>query len=312
MTRKFTRREFVRIAAAGGVLAASTPSKMLAAIETVEPAAAADIAAVKGPAALAVRAAVDAFGGMGAFVKPGARVVLKPNMGFPTPPARGATTSPVVIAETAKMCAEVGAKSILIIDHPVRKATVCLELNGIRDACAGIPKTRVIAVDRKEFFEEIEIPDGKVLSKAKVLGEVIRADTFINIPIAKSHSGTNVSFGLKNLMGVIWNRWSFHSLYNLSEAIADLATVVRAHLTIVDATMALLNGGPQGPGDIEATNTVVAGVDPLAVDAFTVGLAQWYGKQWRAQDIKHLAAASERGIGEIDISALRIKQIDRS
>lgn len=310
MKGKLTRREFVRIAAAGGLLAASTPSQLLAALETAEPAA--DIAAVKGPAALSVRAAVDAVGGMGAFVKPGSRVVLKPNMGFPTPPDQGATTNPVVVAETAKMCAEAGAASILIIDHPVRKASVCLELNGIRDACAGLPKTRVVAVDRKEFFEEIEIPGGKVLHKAEVISEVLRADAFINMPIAKSHSGANVSFGLKNLMGVVWNRKVFHFPLNLSEAIADLATALRAHLTIVDASRTLLDGGPQGPGTVEAADTIVAGIDPLAVDAFTVGLAQWYGKTWRPQDIKHLAAAAERGIGKIDIGPLRIKQIDRS
>jgi len=128
----------------------------------------------------------------------------------------------------------------------------------------------------------------------------------ISLPQAKSHSNTGISMGIKGLMGLIWDRWSFHSRYNINEALADLATVLRPKLTILDATRALTTGGPGGPGEVVKPNLVVAGADPVAVDAFGVGVAPWYGQQFKGRQVEHLAAASQRGLGKIDVEGLNI------
>src|SRR4030043_1007403 len=95
--------------------------------------------------------------------------------------------------------------------------------------------------------------------------DVLDDSVLINIPVAKSHSTTGVSLGMKGLMGLIWERESFHSQFNINQALADLATVIKPRLTILDATRALVSGGPGGPGEVRKTNLVIAGVEPRAV-----------------------------------------------
>jgi uncharacterized protein (DUF362 family) len=112
--------------------------------------------------------------------------------------------------------------------------------------------------------------------------------------------------GIKGLMGLIWDRWSFHSRYNINLALADLATVIRPQLTILDATRALVTGGPGGPGEVSKPNLVIAGIDPVAVDAYGVTVAPWYGQQFKGRQVEHLLTAHQRGLGKIDLDQLRI------
>jgi uncharacterized protein (DUF362 family) len=128
----------------------------------------------------------------------------------------------------------------------------------------------------------------------------------ICLPQAKSHSNTGISMGVKGLMGLIWDRWSFHSKYNINHALADLATVIRPKLTVLDATRALTTGGPGGPGEVVKPNLVIAGTDPIAVDSFGVSVAPWYGQPFKGRQVEHLLAASQRGLGKIDLEQLNI------
>jgi uncharacterized protein (DUF362 family) len=107
-------------------------------------------------------------------------------------------------------------------------------------------------------------------------------------------------------MGLIWDRESFHSQFDISQGIADLATVIRPRLTVLDASRALASGGPAGPGDVKKLNLVVAGVDPVAVDAYGVGIVPWYGKSFKGRQVEHLLAAHQRGLGKIDVDRMNI------
>ncbi|MBM3323986.1 DUF362 domain-containing protein, partial [candidate division WOR-3 bacterium] len=127
-------------------------------------------------------------------------------------------------------------------------------------------------------------------------------------PTAKSHSATGVSLGMKNLMGLIWDRGSLHSL-NLHQCIADLATVMKPHLVIVDATRALTSGGPGGPGKTVQLNTVVAGTDPVAVDSYAVGITQWYSKSFTGKGVKYIVAAAAHQLGEIDPAKMDVREV---
>jgi len=127
------------------------------------------------------------------------------------------------------------------------------------------------------------------------------------MPTAKTHSATGVSLGIKGLMGLIWDRGHLHRV-NLHRAIAELATVIKPGLTVVDATRALTSGGPGGPGKTVTLNKVVAGTDLVAVDSYTVGLAQWYKKSWTGNQVKYIRAAADLGLGEINTSNMQIKE----
>ena len=93
-----------------------------------------DIVVASGGPGPATRAAVNAFGGMGSFVKKGDKVVIKPNMSFPNPPDWGSTTHPDVVRELTMMCVEAGASSVLVLDNPLRSAELCLVRSGVRKA----------------------------------------------------------------------------------------------------------------------------------------------------------------------------------
>ncbi len=253
---------------------------------------------ISGEPAAATRKALEAMGGISRFVKKGQRVVIKPNMSFAKTPDFAATTHPLVVAAVARACIEAGAGEVLVLDHTLQRAELCLERAGIREACRGIPGAHVLAVQDRKFFQEIKVPQGKVLERVEVLKDLLDNAVLINVPVAKSHSATGVSLGLKGLMGLIWDRESFHSQFNINEGIADLATVIRPRLTVLDATRALVSGGPGGPGEVRKPNLVIAGTDPVAVDSYGVGIVPWYGQSFKGRQVEHLLTAHQRGAGE--------------
>ena len=298
--RMITRRKFLKTAATGMALGLVGRPSFLEAKEDY------DLVAISGEPVAATRKALEAMGGISRFVKKGQRVVLKPNMSFSRTPDFSATTHPLVVATAAQACIEAGAQQVLILDHTLQRAEFCLERTGIRDACKNIPGVHVLALQEKKFFHEIKVPQGKVLERVEVMKEILDSQVLINIPVAKSHSATGVSLGMKGLMGMIWDRESFHSQYNINQAIADLATVIKPQLTILDATRALASGGPGGPGEVKKPNLVIAGIDPVAVDSYGVTVVPWYGQNFKGRQVEHLLVAHQRGLGKIDIDQLKI------
>ncbi len=295
-----TRRKFLKTAAAGIALGLAGRPSFLEAKEEY------DLVVISGEPVAATRKALEAMGGISRFVKKGQRIILKPNMSFSRTPEFSATTHPLVVATVAQACIEAGAQQVLVLDHTLQRAELCLERAGIREACKNIPGVHVLALQERKFFQEIKIPQGKVLERVEVMKELLDNPVLINIPVAKSHSATGVSFGIKGLMGLIWDRESFHSRYNINQAVADLATVIKPQLTILDATRALASGGPGGPGEVKKPNLIIAGIDPVAVDSYGVSIVPWYGQNFKGRQVEHLLIAHQRGLGKIDIDQLKI------
>ncbi len=265
-----------------------------------------DLAVVSGEPVAATKKALEALGGISRFVKKGQRVILKPNMSFARTPDFGATTHPLVVATVAQACIEAGAQQVLVLDHTLQRAELCLERAGIRETCKNLSGVHVLTLQERKFYREIKIPRGKVLESVEVIKEVLDNSILINIPVAKSHSATGVSLGIKGLMGLIWDRESFHSRYNINQALSDLATIIKPELTILDASRALTSGGPGGPGEVKKPNLIIAGVDPVAVDSYGVSVVPWYGQNFKGRQVEHLLVAHQRGLGKIDIEQLKI------
>ncbi len=297
---RISRRAFLKTAAAGLALSLAGKPGFLAAKE--QP----DLVVMAGDPATATKAALEAMGGISRFVPKGKQVVLKPNMSFSNPPDWGSTTHPLVVATVAQACIDAGAQRVMVLDYPLRPAELCLKRSGIQEACKSIKGVYVLALNDRKFFREIKVPQGKVLDRVEIIKEVLDSDVLINLPQAKTHSATGVSLGIKNLMGLIWDRYSFHSRYNINQALADLATVIKPQLTILDATRALVSGGPGGPGEVQKPNLIIAGIDPVAVDSYGVSVAPWYGQNFRGRQVEHLLVAHQRGLGQIDLDQLRI------
>lgn len=268
-----------------------------------------DLAVAKGGPAAATRAAVEQLGGMRSFVKPGQRVVIKPNMSFAAPPERATNTHPEVVRALVEMCREAGADVIRVLDHPLNELEACLQQSGIRDACEGVGSGIVQGATAEHLFEEADIPQGQSMRSNKFIKDVLRADVLIAAPVAKHHGSTGVSLSMKGMMGLIFNRSVMHWRYDLHTSIVDLCTKLKADLAVIDATRALTTDGPFGPGRVEKYDTVVASRDMAAADAYVVEMVRWYGKQLRADQVKHLKIAGERGFGRIDVENLRVARV---
>ncbi len=295
-----TRRDFLKTASTG--LAVGLVGRAMPAMAAPDY----DLAVVSGDASAATRKAIEALGGMSRFVQKGQRVAIKPNMSFASGPDRASNTSPQVVETVARACMEAGADRVMILDYPLQTADACLQRSGIADACRRIKGVHVQMFTERKFFREVKVSGGKALRTVDVLTDVLDSDVFICVPQAKSHSTTGISMGIKGLMGVIWDRWSFHIRYNINDALADLATILRPQLTVLDATRALLTGGPGGPGEVVKPNLVIAGTDPVAVDSYGVSVAPWYGQRFQGRQVEHLLAAHQRGLGAIDVASLRV------
>jgi uncharacterized protein (DUF362 family) len=299
------RRDFIK--AGLGIAAASMLPRALFGAEP-EKVTGPAIAVARGTKSKLAKGALDLLGGMGKFVKPGDKVCIKPNISFAANSECGATTSVEIVRRVVQLCLEAGAARVVIFDHTIQEAALCVERSGINAAVVDKEKVSLLTLTKERQFADTPIPGGKELKSAKVAKLVLESDKFINLPTAKSHSATGVSLGVKGLMGLIWDRGSLHQM-NLHQAIADLASVVKPDLTIVDATRALTSGGPGGPGKTVVLNTVIAGIDRVAVDSYTVGITQWYNKSFAGKSVKHIVAAAEMGLGEIDTAKMDIKQV---
>jgi len=297
-----SRRDFLKTgsAAAAGAALASVP---VLAQDNKKPL----VAVAKGKPEELVKKAVDALGGMKKFVKLGDRVVLKANMGFPNPPEWGTTTHPEIVKATAQLCLDAGAQRVIVIDHPLRDGKVCKEKSGIGAAVESLKGVVVALLEDQKFYQDTPIPNGKQLKTTAIAKEVLRANCLINVPTAKSHDATGVSLGIKNLMGLVWDRQFMHEQVELNQAIADLLLVIKPTLTIVNAVYALVTNGPSGPGKTDELNTVVASADPVAADSYTVGIARWYNKEFKGNQVKHIKNAYAMGLGEIDVEKMDVK-----
>ncbi|MFO7597356.1 MAG: DUF362 domain-containing protein [Desulfocurvibacter africanus] len=302
------RRDFLKYQLHGALWLAAGASGLVSA-ESLFAETAPDVAVVKGAPGAATRAAVELLGGMKAFVKPGQRVVIKPNMSFPHPVERGSNTHPEVVTTLAAMCKEAGASRVLVLDHPLSSAERCLEQSGIREACQAIEDDMVHAFTSPSFYREADIPKGEDMKRNQVMRDVLEADVLIAAPTAKSHSSAGVSLSLKGMMGLILDRGVMHGRHELDEAIVDLASLLKADLTVIDSSYVLTTGGPSGPGKVVKADTVIASRDMVAADATCVASFEWYGRTFKPQQVNHIRRAAERGLGRLDIEKLRTRTL---
>jgi uncharacterized protein (DUF362 family) len=311
MSNKPDRREFLRtgLIASAAMLSAG-PATLLSALEA-RAAELPDLAIAYGrdPAKMA-RTAVDAVGGMKRFVKAGNKVVIKPNMSFASGPKSAANTDPAIVEEVARMAFEAGASRISVLDNVLHTPNECLSLSKIPEFCSRVANTTVHNVQAKRMFKEAPVPHGKQLKSMEIMAEVLDADVLIAVPVGKSHSSSGVSLSMKGMMGLIYDRRSFHSRYDLHDAIVDMCFVLKPALVVVDGTRILSSGGPGGPGKVIPLNLVIASPDMVAADAQMVALGTWYDRKLEPHQVRHIRNATERKLGRSDLQNMNIKKIE--
>ncbi|MCP4021758.1 MAG: DUF362 domain-containing protein [Desulfobacteraceae bacterium] len=308
MNKKLSRRDFLKFQAGSGLVLAGAASTLFLpqlGLASATP----DIGVVKGGAEAATRAAVEMIGGIKSVVKKGQRVLIKPNMSFPKTPEQASNTHPDVVKTVAAMCKEAGASKIMVLDHTLAPGKMCIKTSGIGPACDTIDKNMTYVINNPSFYKEVDISKAKSLTRTDVAKEFLKADVLIAVPKAKSHSATGVSLSMKGMMGLIYDRTIMHRM-DLNETIVDLATLLKADLTVVDGTSVLSTGGPGGPGKVIKKDTIIASKDMVAADAYAVAAFEWYGKKFKPTQVKHIRLAHERGLGRADIENLMVKTIN--
>jgi uncharacterized protein (DUF362 family) len=250
-----------------------------------------------------VRTAVESLGGMSQFVKKGDRVVVKPNIGWDRNPAQAANTHPEVVKAVVQLALDAGAKEVLVFDRTCNEERRCYENSGIKPTLDSMKSGQVSCdfVDMKRFVP-VNIDKGKSIKKWGLYKDAIDADCYINVPVAKNHALAILTMGLKNVMGVMGgNRGEIHR--KLGDSIADLNTVIRPKLTIIDATRILLKNGPQGGDlkDVRVLDTVIASSDTVAADAYATTLFNI-----KPEEIPSTVAAHELGLGQMNLSKVNI------
>ena len=250
----------------------------------------------------ATREAVVALGGMGKFVGKKDIVVVKPNIAWNRTPAQAANTNPYVVETIVEMCREAGAKKVKVLDYTINPARITYSRSGIKDAVKRA-KGSMEYTDRRKFKGKA-IPRGEILKSWPIYEEALDADVFINLPIAKHHSLTKLSLGIKNIMGLILNREDVHT--RIDQKLADLSTILKPDLIVMDAYRILTKHGPNGgtARDVKLAGQVIAGTDPVAVDSYASTLFGLKG-----EDIGYIRAAHEMGLGEIDLGKVAVQNI---
>jgi uncharacterized protein (DUF362 family) len=157
----------------------------------------------------------------------------------------------------------------------------------------------------KPKYSSVDIPEGREINSVEIYPDILEADLLINVPIAKSHDATRLTLGAKNLMGVILDRGMIH--FNLKQRIADLASLVRPALTVVDAVRILTAHGPTGGDlrDVKQMDMVIASRDIVAADAYAATLFGLSGA-----DIGYIKAGADMGLGTMDLTGLDIREIN--
>jgi uncharacterized protein (DUF362 family) len=248
-------------------------------------------------------AALEAMGGIGAFIAVGDTVVIKPNIGWDRRPEQAANTNPDIVAEVVRQCIAAGAEKVVVTDVSCNDANRCFNRSGI--AASAREAGAEVLLPEEARFRETNMGGG-MLGNQMVFDVYLKADKFINIPIAKHHSLTRVTLGMKNLYGILGgNRSRLHQ--EIDHSIADLGNFLRPTLVILDAWRVLLRNGPQGGSlaDVEERQMLVVSNDQVALDA--CGGELFF--DLTPEDMPWLGLAESLGLGTTSWRDLPVEEI---
>lgn len=310
MKNRIDRREFIKQSTALGITALAGVTSLPKILAASRLPSGIDISIVNGNQYFEnTIKAVEQLGGISKFVWKKSNVGLLINSPWNKP---GTFTNPDVALAVLKMCLDAGAKTIYSIEDASSGYWK-------RSKLYGQFQKEIDAIQSDTDKTTVEISKGKTLKEAKISKILLNCDVLINIPIVKNHEGTRFTANLKNMMGACagsTNRY-FHqgsgkggifSYYSdpdfLSQCIADVNLIRKPDLCIVDATEFVTTNGPGGPGEIKKAYKVVAGANPVSVDAYCATLLGLI-----SADVSMIRYASEHDLGEIDLKKLTVKEI---
>ena len=239
-----------------------------------------------------VRAAMAALGGMERFIKKGDVVMIKPNVAFDRPPALAATTHPDALRAVAKLVLECGASKVIIADNPINSPTGCFFKSGLSAVASDMNLD--LMYPEANSFSPLSL-DGEILKNWTFFHEPFKkANKVIGLAPCKDHNLCHSSMTMKNWYGLLGGRRNqFHQ--HIHSIVSDFALMMKPTLVILDGMNVLMSNGPTGGrlSDVKPMNTIVAGTDMVAVDAY--GYSHLLERD--LAELTYIHKAHERGLG---------------
>jgi len=255
----------------------------------------------------AVTAVLAPLGGIGRFVRPGMRVLLKPNLLTPADLERAITTHPAVVQAVAELVREAGG-TVLVGDSPGGPSG---------DGSYVWQKTGMAEVAERTGASLV-LFDGVVWKRLNghdyfIARPLFEADLVINLPKLKTHVLTRLTGAVKNLFGTIpgTRKREVHcrapGVQDFSQALVDVLELTRPGLTLMDGVVGQEGHGPGMGGTPHRYGCLAASADPVALDT-VVARALGY----RPGEVLHLVQAEARGLGVSDLGALQVVGEERA
>jgi len=223
-------------------------------------------------------------------------ILIKPNYITAQHPSTGITTDSRVVEGVVKFLKEHGKNDIIIGEGSGWADTFeAFKVAGI-DKISEKWKVKLVDLN-KDVFVEVYPPNPLALKKVRVAKTALES-VIISVPKLKVHRLATVTLGIKNMMGALASKGSMHN-GRLNENIADLASVLKPSLTVIDGVIA--GEGHETSGNPVKMDLVIAGTDPVAVDA--VGAAVM---DIQPAEVKHLVLAERKGLGTCRLENIEV------
>ncbi|HAG85136.1 MAG TPA: thylakoid-associated protein [Cyanobacteria bacterium UBA12227] len=212
------------------------------------------------------------LGGMEAFVKPGDRVLLKPNLLTAARPGKECITRPELVYAVAQRVQEAGGKPFLG-DSPAFGTA-----KGVAAANGYLPMMAELNVPIVEFQGQRYETLSNTFNHLRLCKEAMEADVIINLPKVKSHMQLTLTLGVKNLFGCVpgkmkawWHMEAGKDACRFGEMLVETARAINPDLTIVDGIIGHQGNGPSG-GEPRSLNILAASADIFALDQSLVNI----------------------------------------
>jgi len=250
----------------------------------------------------AVARQFDLLGGLDRFVKPGDRVLLKPNFIAPRSHHQGPTqTHPEVILAVARLLKDFGTRPFVADSPAWGNAAACARALGLTEPLAKL------GVPIRELDEPRTCRLGPGKPRVKLSAFALEADVVINLPKFKAHQQLVMTFAVKNLFGTVCGKrkamWHFKKGDDVTEfctLLIDIYRHVGPALTMIDGIVAMEGQGPiRGPN--KPLGWLIAGADAIACESVCCQLIDVAPEQ-----IPIIRTAREIGFGCADLERIEI------
>ncbi len=206
----------------------------------------------------------------------------------------GATTDPLVVEAIIHKLKELPIEVYVVeSDATMTNADKAFKSTGMEEMCERNDVSWINLRHEKDRVE-LKIPGGETLSSIKV-PRTVTESAIINAAKLKTHSETQVTLGMKNMFGLLPDKFKgkYH-FKGIHQVIADINAVLRPALTIIDGFVAMEGRGPVHGRPVRM-DTIIAGTDVVATDATACRVMGFDPHR-----VDHIRMGYERGLGEVD------------